>query len=240
MLDRSTNLRANWPGHLVYRREGVAAFTLIELLVVMAVIAIIASMLLPVVTRVKRKGAQAQCMSNLKQVGIGIEMFTDDNADMLPGPLVASARASYDNTSSEELIFHIAHYLNDPRPSTKTVISKVFRCPGYERYAPGLPEGERSLIGRKIFLLNDDMDPDPTKRLPPFGYARPPEARPLSITTLASQASPASVFAVTDADRAIPILNPLSVWYKDLPTAPVHGSARNQVFFDGHVEAVHW
>jgi len=240
MLDCSKDLSARWHGHLVYRPKGVAAFTLIELLVVLAVIAILASMLLPVVARVKRKGAQAQCISNLKQTGIAIEMFADDNADMLPGPLVASARANYDDTSSQELIFHIAPYLNDPRPSRKMVISKVFRCPGYEKYAPGLTE-EWSLIGRKIFLLNDDMDPNPGKRLPPFGYPiAPDEAKPLNITTLANNAPPSSVFAVSDADRSIPILNPTISWYTDLPTVPVHGSARNQLFFDGHVEAVHW
>ena len=238
MLDYSKDLSARWHGICSTAPKGVAAFTLVEMLVVMTVIALMAAMLLPAVARVKRKGAQAKCMSNLKQTGIALEMFTEDNADMLPGPLVASARASYDSDNSgRELIFYLASYLGDPRPSTKTVVSKVFRCPGYERYAPGL-DGSNPLFGRKIFLLNDDMDPDPGRRLPPFGY--PDEAKPLNITTLANNAPPSSVFAVSDADRSIPILNPTISWYTDLPTTPVHGSARNQLFFDGHVEAVHW
>jgi prepilin-type N-terminal cleavage/methylation domain-containing protein/prepilin-type processing-associated H-X9-DG protein len=213
------------------------AFTLIELLVVIAVIAVMAGLLLPVLAQARRKGVQTQCMSNLKQIGIGIQMFTDDNADILPGPLVAGARASYDITSSQELIFHIAGYLGDPVPSPQTVVSRVFRCPGYERQAPGLT----SLIGRKVFLLNDDMDPDPAKMLPPFGYPLPPKtALPISRTELDNKAPASSVFAISDVDQSIPTLNPTVTWWTDLPNKPVHGSARNQLFFDWHVEAVHW
>jgi prepilin-type N-terminal cleavage/methylation domain-containing protein/prepilin-type processing-associated H-X9-DG protein len=212
------------------------AFTLIELLVVIAVIAIIAGMLLPALASAKKKGARVQCMSNLKQVGIALQNFTDDNEDFLPGPVVTGARASYDETSSQELIFYIATYLGDPAPSKKTVISRVFRCPGYERNAPGLT----SLIGRKVFLLNDDADANPLSQVPPFGYPLPPTATPLKITAFDNNLPPASVFAVSDVDQSIPILNPTISWWSDLPNAPVHGSVRNQLFFDWHVEAVRW
>jgi prepilin-type N-terminal cleavage/methylation domain-containing protein/prepilin-type processing-associated H-X9-DG protein len=212
-------------------------FTLIELLVVIAVIAILAGMILPVLANAKKRGIRVQCMSNLKQVGTALQMYTDDNEDFLPGPLVAGARASYDKTSSQELIFHVATYLGDPAPSTATVISRVFRCPGYERNAPDLT----SLIGRKVFLLNDDADADPLKKVPPFGYPFPPdEAAPLRLTAFDNNLPPASVFAITDVDQSIPILNPAISWWSDLPNKPVHGSVRNQLFFDWHVEAVRW
>jgi len=212
-------------------------FTLIELLVVIAVIAILAGMLVPVLAKAKKRGIRVQCMSNLKQVGTALQMYTDDNEDSLPGPLVAGARASYDKTSSQELIFHIGTYLGDPAPSSVTVISRVFRCPGYERHAPDLT----SLIGRKVFLLNDDADADPLKKVPPFGYPFPPdEASPLRLTAFDNNLPPASVFAVTDVDQSIPILNPAISWWSDLPNRPVHGSVRNQLFFDWHVDAVRW
>jgi prepilin-type N-terminal cleavage/methylation domain-containing protein len=60
------------------------AFTLIELLVVIAIISILAAMLMPAVARVKESGRATACLSNLRQIGIGIQLYVQDNNNRLP------------------------------------------------------------------------------------------------------------------------------------------------------------
>ena len=68
----------------MWQRKRLRGFTLIELLVVIAVIALLMAILLPVLGRAKKQSQGVRCLSNLKQIGMAMHLYAQDNNLMVP------------------------------------------------------------------------------------------------------------------------------------------------------------
>lgn len=124
-----------------------AAFTLIELLVVIAIIGLLAAMLMPTLGRAKEAGRSTACVSNLRQIGIALQIYVGDNNNRLP---VMRDRPVVTNTPPTNAF-----------PSVEIVLAnelgnlKVLRCPSDRE---GLYEQTGSSYSWNSLLNGQDAD----------------------------------------------------------------------------------
>lgn len=101
---------------MVHAHRNHRGFTLIELLVVVAIIAILASLLLPAVSAAMDLSRKTQCMSNLRQIGMALIGYVDDNNGSLPYVNISYNAAHHRGTEDMWLEYALASYFGVPQP----------------------------------------------------------------------------------------------------------------------------
>ncbi len=192
-----------------------------------AIIGVLAAIIIPVVGKVRQSADRAACSANLRRIGVAFLQCVQDNRGALPNVQfgMISANATIDSSNSANIKSFagwLLPYLHPSAPPVTGAWQTVpdFVCPAWAKTVPN-PKTNTALNSMVFQLANTVALPDGTT-LYPFGRWYGPGMR------LGEIPRPSATWMVRDVDQLLDS--------RSLVPTPVHGSSRNLLYFDGHVE----
>lgn len=226
------------------------AFTLVELLVVIGIIAVLISILLPTLGRVRAQGVAVQCASNLRQLGLATQMYLAAHRNMMPYPTTTFGESALWFTALDPFLGAIRGRPNATGVAAERAYARYKQCPVWSVDGNARASGNQDTLWEfartykmNSFLRKNNLPPRPNPTNPSttttYGPARVTEIRnPSNFVYLGDGLSIADVGEIPSLFESGQFSMDINDPQQQATPALRHMGGANILFVDGHVELV--